>query len=108
VKINQFINDCEFIHIDSWAKDDSYMSMIFNRVDGKSHSQILTYDVVVRKLTYEDKEAKGEIVNIYQKPQLLINYLIDICSNEGDWVLDLFSGSGKFYYMELNFNMLFF
>ena len=78
--------------------------MIFNRVDGKSHS----LDVVVRKLTYEDKEAKWEKVNIYKKPQLLINYLIDICLNEGDWVLDLFSGSGTFYYMELNFNMLFF
>ena len=50
-----FINDCEFIHIDSWEKDDSYMSMIFNQVDEKSHSQILSYDVVVRKLTYEDK-----------------------------------------------------
>jgi len=48
------------------------MSMIFNQVDRKSHSQILTCDAVVRKLTYEDKEAKGEIVNIYQKPQLLI------------------------------------
>ena len=83
------------------------MCMIFNRVDGKSHSQILTYDVVLKKLTYEDKESKGEIVNIYQKPQLLINYFIDIWSNEGYWVLDLFSGSGKFYYMELNFNMLF-
>ena len=55
------------------------MSMIFNRVDGKSHSQVLAYDVVVRKLTYEDKETKGEIVNNYKKPQLLINYLIDIC-----------------------------
>lgn len=75
------------------------MSMIFNRVDRKSHSQILIYDAVVRKITYEDKEAKGEIVNIYQKPQLLINYLIDICSDEGHWVLDLFSGSSKFYYM---------
>ena len=84
------------------------MSMIFNWVDGKSHSQILTYDAVVRKLTYEDKEAKGKIVNIYQKPQLLINYLIDICSNEGDWVLDLFSSSGTFCHMELNFNMFFF
>ena len=83
------------------------ISMIFNRVDGEIHSQTLTYDVAVRKLTYEDKEAKGEIVKIYQKPQLLINYLIDIFSNEGDWVLDLFSGSGKFYYMELNFNLLF-
>ena len=84
------------------------MSMIFNRVDKKSHSQILTYDAVVRKLTYEDKEMKGEIVNIYQKPQLLINYLIDICSNEGYWVLDLFSSSGRFCHMELNFNMFFF
>ena len=67
-----------------------------NRVDGKSHSQVLVYDAVVRKLTYEDKDAKGDIVNIYQKPQALINYLIDLCSNEGEWVLDLFSGSGKF------------
>ena len=103
-----FINDCEFIHIDSWAKDDSCMSMIFNCVDEKSHSQTLSYDDVMRKLTYEDKEAKGEIVNVHKKPQLLINYLIDICLNEGDWVLDLFSGSGKFYYIELNFNILFF
>ena len=62
----------------------------------------------MRKVIYENKEAKGEIVNTYQKPQLLINYLIDIFSNEEDWVLDLFSGSGKFYYIELNFNMLFF
>ena len=83
------------------------MSMIFNWVDGKSHIQVLAYDAVVRKITYDDKEAKGEIVNIYQKPQLLINYLIDICSKEGVWVLDLFSGSIKFYYIELNFNILF-
>ena len=82
------------------------MYMIFNRVDGKSHSQVLAYDVVVTKLTYGDKEEKGEIVNIYQKLQSLINYLIDLCSNEGDWILDLFSGSVKFYYIELNFNML--
>ena len=68
-----------------------------NRVNGKSHSQVLVHDAVVRKLTYEDKDAKGDIVNIYQKPQTLINYLIDLCSNEGDWVLDLFSGLGKFY-----------
>ena len=29
-------------------------------------------------------------------------------SNEGDWVLDLFSSSGKFYYTNLNLNILFF
>ena len=93
--------------MDSWANCDIYMYIIFNRVDGKSHSQVLVYDVVVKKLTYEDKEVKGEIVNIYKKPRSLINYLIDICSNEGDWILDLFYGSGKFYYIELNFNIFF-
>lgn len=43
----------------------------------------LVHDVV-RKLTYEDKDAKREINNIYKKLQALINYLIDLCSNEGD------------------------
>ena len=102
------INDCEFIHVECWTKEDSYKHIIMNQVDGKSHSQVLVYDAVVRKLTYEDKDAKGDIVNIYQKPQALINYLIDLCSNEGEWVLDLFSGSGKFYYTNLNLNIVFF
>ena len=52
---------------------------------------------MARKLTYEENDFKGEIVNIYQKPQALNNYLIDTFSNEGDWILDLFSGSGKHY-----------
>jgi hypothetical protein len=66
---------------------------------------------VVRKLTYEEKYLKGEMVNIYQKPQALINYLIDTFSNEGDWVLDLFSGSGKNYdliFMKSYFNLILF
>jgi hypothetical protein len=66
---------------------------------------------VVRKLTYEEKDLKGEMVNIYQKPQALINYLIDKFSNEGDWVLDLFSGSGKNYdliFMKSYFNLILF
>ncbi len=50
---------------------------------------------MVKKLTYEERDLKGVTVNIYQKPQALINYLIDTFSREGDWVLDLFSGSGK-------------
>jgi hypothetical protein len=32
---------------------------------------------VVRKITYEEKDLKGEMVNIYKKPQVLINYLKD-------------------------------
>ena len=56
---------------------------------------MLTYNAVVKKLTYEERDLKGVAVNIYQKPQDLINYLIDKFSSEGDWVLDLFSGSSQ-------------
>ena len=56
---------------------------------------MLTYNAMVKKLTYEERNLKGVVVNIYQKPQALINYLKDTFSSEGDWVLDLFSGSGQ-------------
>ena len=41
---------------------------------------MLTYNDMVKKMTYEEIDLKGEIVNIYQKPQALINYLIDAFS----------------------------
>ena len=101
-------SDCEFIHVECWTKDCNYKSILLNQVDRKSHSQVLVHDAFIKKLTYEDKDAKREIVNIYPKPQASITYLIDLCSNEGDWVLDLFSGLGKFYDIKLNFNIFFF
>ena len=33
------------------------------------------------------------LVNPYQKPQRLMMRLIEMFSNEGDWILDLFSGT---------------
>jgi hypothetical protein len=51
------------------------------------------------------------MVNIYKKQQALINYIINTFSNEGDWVLDLFSGSGKNYditFMKSYFNLILF
>jgi DNA modification methylase len=71
----------------------------------------LVYNAVVRKLIYEENDLKEEMVKIYKKPQALINYLIDTFSNEGDWVLDLFLGSGKNYdltFMKSYFNLYYF
>ena len=71
----------------------------------------MVYNIVVRKLIYEGKDLKGKMVNIYQKLQALINYLIDTFSNEGDRVLDLFSDSGKNYdiiFMKSYFNLILF
>ena len=90
-----FLSDAESIHVATWTEEDAYEPLLINQKRGK-HSQILSYNVVVKKLTYEGRDLKGLTVNIYQKPQALISYLIDTSfSREGDWVLDLFSGSGK-------------
>ena len=56
---------------------------------------MLTYNGMVKKLTYEERDLKGVTINIYQNPKALINYLIDTFSRERYWVLFLFSGSGK-------------
>ena len=58
---------------------------------------MLTYNVMVKKLTYEERDLKGVTINIYQNPQALINYPIDTFSREGHSVLDLFLGSCKIY-----------
>jgi hypothetical protein len=103
--------DFESIHLATWTKDDSYNFILVNAKDGETPSSILVYNVVIRKLMYEEKDLKGEMVNIYQKPQALINYLLDTFSNEGDWVLDLFLGSGKNYdliFMKSYFNLILF
>ena len=62
---------------------------------------MLTYKAVVKKLTYEERDLKGVAINIYQKPQALINYLIDTFSSEGDWLVYLFSGSNPFLHMSI-------
>ena len=85
------MSDTENIHLACWTKDDTCESLLINERSEGKYSQILTYKVVVKKLTYEEIDLKGYIVIIYQKPQTLINYLIDTFS-KGDWVLDLFSG----------------
>ena len=47
--------------------------------------------VVTKKL----RHVSGDkcLVNPYQKPQCLINQLMELFSNRDDWVLDLFSGT---------------
>jgi len=49
------MGDIESIHIICWEKDDTYDLVLINeKVGGKVHSQLLIYNVVVRKLTYEE------------------------------------------------------
>ena len=92
---DQFLNDNENIHLATWTKDEIYESLLINKKSEGKYSQMLTYNVVVKKLTYEERDLKGVTVKIYQKSQALINYLIDTFSREGYWFLDLFLGLGQ-------------
>ena len=46
--------------------------------------------------------SNESLVNPYQKPQRLINHLIEQFSNPDDWVLDLFSRTGIVLVFTLN------
>ena len=65
-----------------------------NEVEG---SNLLVYPAVTRKLRYVTTTEHG-LVNPYQKPQRLMMCLLELFLNEGDWILDLFSGTGKVLY----------
>ena len=47
---------------------------------------------MIKKLLHVSGDKS--LVNPYQKPQRLINRLIELFSNPNDWVLDLFSRTG--------------
>ena len=89
------MSDTKSMHIACWTKYETYEPPLINERSEGKYSQILTYNVVVKKLTYKEIDLKGETVNIYQNPQALINYRVDTFSKEGDRNLYLFLGSGN-------------
>ena len=64
-----------------------------NEVGG---SNLLVYPVVTHKLQHVTTIECG-LVNPNQKPQCLIMCLIEMFSSEGDWICDLFFGTGMFF-----------
>ena len=56
---------------------------------------VLNY-IMCPAVTKKLRHVSGDksLVNPYQKPQRLINQLIELFSNPDEWVLDLFSGTG--------------
>ena len=54
----------------------------------------MVYPTVTRNLRHVTTTERA-LVNPYQKPQRLMMCLLEIFLNEGEWILDLFSGTGK-------------
>ena len=57
----------------------------------------MVYPTVTRNLRHVTTTERA-LVNPYQKPQRLIMRLLEMYSNEGDSILDLFASTGKVLY----------
>ena len=91
----RFVNAIEYITIGYF--DDIKKQRIKEHSNEVGGSNLLVYLAVTRKLWHVTTTEHG-LVNPYQKPQWLIMHLLEMFSNEGDWILDLFSSTNKVLY----------
>ena len=53
-----FVSDIENIHLACQTRDESYDSILINRKDRGKYRQLFTHNVLVKKITYKDKDFK--------------------------------------------------
>ena len=87
----RFVNSIEYITIGYY--DEIKNQKIKEHSNEVGGSNLLVYLAVTRKLRHVTTTKRG-LVNPYQKPQRLMMRLIEMFSNEGDWILHLFSRTG--------------
>ena len=73
-----------------------YDSITKKKVRAHVNERNVVNFIMCLAVTKKLRHVSGDkcLVNPYQKPQRLINRLIELFSNLDDWVLDLFSGKG--------------
>ena len=53
------MSDIESIHLACWTKYETRESLSINEKSEGKYNQILTYNAMVKKLTYEGRDWKG-------------------------------------------------
>ena len=86
----RFVNPIEYITVGYY--DEIKKQRIKEHSNEVGGSNLLVYLTVIRKLRHVTTTERG-LVNPYQKPQRLMMRLIDIFSVQGEWILDLFTGT---------------
>ena len=87
----RFVNAMEYITVGYY--DEIKKQRIKEHSNEVGCSNLLVYPAVTRKLRHVTTTERG-LVNPYQKPQRLMMRLVEMFSNEEDWIMDLFSGTG--------------
>jgi hypothetical protein len=81
----------ECFTIGFFSKDGKRSMEHFNFGPEECKNNVVTFPGVTIKLKHH---GDNKVVNIYQKPRKLLDWMINHFSHVGDWVLDLCSGSG--------------
>ncbi len=75
------------------GKDDNQVRSMEHFVFGPKEGRSNVVDALT--VTHKKKSVlDGKPINVYQKPRKLLNWFVEHFSQKGDWVLDLFAGSG--------------
>jgi len=82
------------VRIREYRDDWSVQHRVYMPKDGKVARSILDNQGTNKTANDEIKKLFGESVFSYPKPEELLFFLVDLFTNEGDIVLDYFSGSG--------------
>ncbi|MCO5601655.1 hypothetical protein L7F22_055778 [Adiantum nelumboides] len=91
-KLDLFSWACEFATIGFYSSLGVQSKETYNFVVKPNRTNIFERPRVCKKFKHTGAYVQG-VINPYQKPQLLMMYLIDLLSMSGEWIMDLFAGT---------------
>ncbi|MCO5610922.1 hypothetical protein L7F22_065166 [Adiantum nelumboides] len=92
-KLDRFSWACEFATIGFYSSLGVQNKGSYNFAVKPDRTNVIERPGVCKKFKHIDADLHG-VINPYQKPQLLMMDLIDLLSMRGEWVMDLFAGTG--------------
>jgi hypothetical protein len=84
-------NNWEHVTIGFYSGEGGRGMEHYNFRDKENWRNVVTANAVSKKLLHSSDKKP---INVYQKPRQLVDWMVGHWSWPGEWVLDLFSGSG--------------
>ncbi|MCO5577058.1 hypothetical protein L7F22_030880 [Adiantum nelumboides] len=84
---------CEFATIGFYSSLAMQSKGSYNFAMKPNRTNVFEQPRVCKKFKHTGADVQG-VINSYQKPQLLMMDLIDLPSMRGEWIMDLFAGTG--------------
>jgi hypothetical protein len=84
-------NNWEHVTIGLYSGNGGKGMEHYNFRDKKNWRNVVTANAVSKKLLHSSDK---KLINVYQKQRQLVDWMVGRWSWPGEWVLDLFSGSG--------------